>query len=151
MKQKTSIIITLLLVAIATLIGCTSESQPEPESDLQALTFTLRTNYNEYENDDLSIPLLEEIIDSFNPNDWDFLVLEPDETIQDSTFIQVGAPDEYFDFQYTLNIGFGDAETGYRMYGFYTEDKSYVKQFVIDYWQEHQIPDISSWEDVSPP
>ena len=146
MKQKVSIFMVIFML-LAFLAGCTSDSQAEDGT--QERTFLLRTYLNEYTNDELSILLFEEILSSFSPDAWNFMTLVPDKPIQESTFIQVGAPLEFFDFQLVLYIGFGDMETGYTMYRLLAEDKNVVLQYFVDYWQEQQIPDISLWEDVS--
>ena len=146
MSKKLSIFMVIFM-ALAFLAGCTSDSQVE--GDMQERTFSLRTNFNEYTNDELSVLLFDEILSSFNSDIWDFMVLEPDQPVQGSTFIQVGAPQEIADFQLVLYIGFGDEETGFTMYRLYTADKHLVLQYFVDYWQGQQIPDISLWEDAS--
>jgi len=155
-----------MLIVFSFLVGCASGNQvdiqqqdAEPqvaptddtEDDQQELTFTVRTQLNVYSNEELSVALFEEIINSFSPDIWDFLVLEPNKPIQDSTFIQVGAPqaDSPWPYKFDMNIGFGCAETGFRMYLFITDDQDVVLQYIIDYWQEQRIPDISLWEDIS--
>jgi len=146
MSKKLSIFMVIFMV-LAFLAGCTSDSQVE--GDMQERTFSLRTNYNEYTNDELSVLLFDEILSRFNSDIWDFMVLEPDYQVQGSTFIQVGAPQEIVDFQLVLYIGFGDEETGFTMYRLYTADKNLVLQYFVDYWRGQQIPDISLWEDAS--
>ena len=161
MKQKVSIFIVIFM-ALAFFAGCTSDNQAdiqrqevEPqvtpidnaEDDVQELTFHVITEFNVYTNDELSTLLLEEIINS-SPELWGFMVLEPNQPIQESTFIQVGT--SWADTaKFNLEIGFGNAETGPRLYRLVTEDKNVVLQYFIDYWQEQRIPDISLWEDVS--
>jgi len=145
MKQKVRIFI-IILMALAFFAGCTSDSQVADE--VQELAFSLRTEFREYTNEEINALLLEEIISS-DPDLWDFMVLEPNKPIQDSTFIQVGAPIEFTDFKFVVQIGFGCAETGYRLYHILIEDKNVVIEYIIDYWQEQRIPDISLWEDIS--
>jgi len=125
--------------------GDTSESRSD--GDVHELTFSLSTHFKDYKNHELTALLFEELINGLNPDVWDFLVLEPSKAIQDITLIQVGAPDEKSNFQYRLNIIIDNDETGQNMYYFYTEDKNVVLQFFVDYWQDHKIPDISSWEE----
>ena len=145
MKQKVSIFMVIFIV-LAFLAGCTSDNQAY--DDLQERTFLLITKFMEYTNEEINVLLFEEIISS-SPDTWDFMVLEPDKPIQDSNFIQVGAPIAFTDFQFSLEIGFGDMETGVRLYRLLTEDKNVILQYFIDYWQEQRIPDISLWEDIS--
>jgi len=119
------------------------------ESDTQPLTYSVSTNSDEYTNDELSASLFEKLIDRLNSDAWDFIVLAPSKPVKESTFLQVGAPLETTDLQLTVEIGFGDENSGVKMYRSYTKDKSVALQYLIDYWQEQKIPDISSWEDVS--
>ena len=112
-------------------------------------TFSLRTNFDEFADDEIDSSLFDEIMNSFMPGVWNFMVLSPEIPIQDSTFIQVGAPQKNVGFQYTLEIGFETRENGLTLYRLYTRDKDIVLQYIIDYWQEQKIPDVLSWEDVS--
>ena len=137
----------VVFVVLAFLTGCTGDNRSE--SNMQEQTFSLRTNFNEYTNDEISILLFDEIVSSFSPDLWDFLVLAPDSPIQGSTFIQAGSPQANTDFKYDLQIGFDNAETGLTMYCLYTEDKNVVLQYFVDYWQEYMIPDISLWHDMT--
>ena len=116
---------------------------------MQGQTYSLRTNFDEFTNDELDSSLFDAIINSFCPDVWDFMVLSPNKPIQDSTFIQVGAPTKNVGFQYTLEISFKNKDNGQTMYRLYTKDKDILLQYLIDYWQEQKIPDILSWEDVS--
>ena len=141
------VIYTFLIIMLVFLSGCTEESHVE--DDMQEMTFSLRTNYAEFSHAELSISLFEDILNSFEPDIWDFMVLSPSKPINGSTFIQVGAPQEIVDFQYTLEIGFYSMESGLTMYRSYTTDKDVVLHYIIDYWQEQKLPDISSWKDVS--
>jgi len=146
MKQRVSIFM-IVFILLVFLVGCASDSQVE--GDMQEQTFSLRTNFNEHTNEELNVLLFEEIINSFSPDIWDFMVLAPDNPIQGSTFIQVGAPQAITDFQFDLQIGFYSVETGLTMYRLGTEDKNVVLRYFIDYWQEQIIPDISLWQDMT--
>ena len=110
---------------------------------MQERTFSLTTYFRKYTDAEINALLFEEIINS-SPDTWDFMVLEPDKPIQDSIFMQVGAPMAHTDSSFLLEIGFGS-----RLYLLVTEDKNVVLQYMIDYWQEQVIPDISLWEDIS--
>jgi hypothetical protein len=134
------------MLALAFVSGCTRDSQ-EADS-VQEPTYSLRTNFHEYTNDELDVELFEEVINSFDPGIWDFMVLSPDTPIKDSTYIQVGAPDEITDFQFTLEIGFNKNDE-LIVYRLYTKDAYIVLKYFADYWQEQTIPDISKWEDIS--
>ncbi|MCL1914950.1 MAG: hypothetical protein FWG10_14055 [Eubacteriaceae bacterium] len=112
-------------------------------------SFSIRTNFDEFQNDEVDATLISQIINSFSPNEWDFLVLSPELPIQDSTFLQAGSPEEMVDFQYTLEIGFYNENNGRAIYRLYTKDKNVVMEYLIDYWQEGKIPDLLLWEDVS--
>ena len=140
MKQKAIIVMTVFVILVL-LAGFTS--------DVRERTFSLRTNSTEYANDEISVLLFEEIINSFTPDIWDFMVLATDDPVQDSTFIQVGAPQAITDFQFDLQIGFYNAETGLKMYRLETEDIDVVLKYFKDYWQEQIIPDISLWQDMT--
>ena len=144
MKQIWQVLFIVLLIAFAA--ECTNN---RVEGSMQEVTYSLRTNFDEYTNDELNASLFHNIIDCFSPDIWDFMVLAPDKPISGSTFIQVGAPEEIVDFKFTLEIGFENLKSGLKIYRLYTDDKSMVLQCFIDYWQEQRIPDISLWEDVS--
>jgi len=154
-----------MILVFLFVVGCTSDNQAdiqqqeaEPqvtptgnaEDDVQELTFLLETNFRKYTNEELSVLLFEEIISS-SSDLWDFMVLEPNQPIQDSIFLQVGAPraSTAWPFKFNLEIVIGNTETGFRMYRFVTEDKNVVLPYFVDYWKEQRIPDISLWEDVS--
>ena len=150
MKQKVSVFIVIFMM-LAFLAGCTSDNQEV--DDVQGrteLTFLLETEFRRYANEEINVTLFEEIISS-SPDTWNFMVLEPNEPIQDSIFLQVGAQwaDTAWPFKFNLEIGFGETETGVRLYRFITDDENVVLQYMIDYWQAQSIPDISLWEDVS--
>ena len=145
--MKPVVLYAVIFSMLIFLTGCTNESHVE--DDMQEITFSLRTNYAEFSNNELDASLFENIINSFEPDIWDFMVLSPSKPISGSTFIQVGAPQETVDFQYTLEIGFSSLESRLTMYRTYTMDKDMVLHCIIDYWKYQNIPDISSWEDVS--
>ena len=116
------------------------------DEDRGARRFSLTTDVKEYANDEINTRLFEEILDGLSAGTWDFMSLTPDSPIENSTYIQVAlTSDEDFE----MNIGFGDAQTGYKMYRFETQDKHLVLQYFVDYWDKYRIPDISSWEDIS--
>ena len=143
MKQKKRLIITAILLLLVFLAWYMSSNHK------QGQTYSLRTNFHEYTNEELSVSLFAEIISGFGPDVWDFMVLSPNKPIQESTFIQVGAPDKIVDFQFTMETGFENPKSGLRLYRLYTKDKDVVLQYFVDYWQNRIIPDISLWEDVS--
>ena len=147
MNSIKRISIIVILIALIAFAGCTGERQSG--DSMQKPTYSLRTNFDEYENNDLSAALFDEILNGFSSDVWDFMVLSPDKPINDCTFLQVGAPEEIVDYQYTLEIGFESRKTGLTMYRLYIGDKDMVLRCLIDYWQEQKIPDISFWEDVS--
>ena len=136
------LICCLLLTAGAFLPGCGSSVPPEQ-------SFSLRTNFDEFSDEEIDAILLGAILDSFSPDEWDFIVLMPAVPIQDSTFIQVGAPTENVDYQYTVEIGFETKEEGLTLYRMYTRDKALILQWVVEYCGEQEIPDILTWEDVT--
>jgi len=147
MKQKMIVRMITILMTLAFFTGCAADSQKEDVA--QEMVFSLRTNYSEFFDDELSTLLFEEIIGSFEPDIWDFMVLAPEKPINNCTFIQVGAPDEIVDYHYTLEIGFDSDESGLTMYRLNTLDRDFVLQCFVDYWQDQLIPDVSSWEDIT--
>ena len=149
MKKLTNgiILFCFLLIVSGHLIGCGSRTQSDVNVESQS--FSLRTNFDEFSDDEIDSILLDEIISSFTPDVWDFIVLSPDIPIHDSTFIQVGAPTENVDYQFTVEIGFETGEKGLTLYRLYTKDKELVLQYIVDYWQDQVIPDIRTWEDVT--
>ena len=146
-KHKKLTISVFVFLTFVFFAGGTIAAQADASQ--QERIFSLMTNFYEYPNEKISVTLFDEIITGFDPDIWDFMTLSPDEPIDGSTFLQVGAPQENVDFQFTLEIGFYDEKSGLTMYRTYTKDKNTVMQFFIDYWQEQKIPDISTWEDVS--
>ena len=147
--RKKSAFIVMFIILVFLVVGCTNNNQME--EDMQEQTFLLETAFRKYANEEINVLLFEEIINS-SSDTWNFMVLEPDKPIRDSTFIQVGASwntTAAWPYKFNLEIGFGNAETGVRMYRLVTEDKNVVLQYLIDYWKEQIIPDISLWQDVS--
>ena len=119
----------------------------------QMLTFILKTAYKERSHEDINAELLNKILDYFILNDaifdgddWDFISLEPSEQIGGSNFIQAGAPQHITNGKFTLEVGFGSAETGVKIYRYYTDDKEIVLQFLVNYWQNQALPDLATWE-----
>ena len=53
------------------------------------------------------------------------------------------------DYLYTLEAGFGGKRRSVAVYRLNTNDSDVVLQYLIDYWRNQKIPDISSWENVS--
>ena len=141
------ILCSLLLISATFLIGCGNRAKPEV--GMQGQSFTLMTNFDVFSDDEIDHVLFDEIISGFNPYVWDFLVLSPSNPIQDSIFIQVGAPTETVAYQFTVEIGFMTEDGGVTLYRLYTTDKEAVLQYVVDYWKEQTIPDILAWEDVT--
>ena len=122
------------------------ESVFDTDENSGELRFSLTTDGKDYANDEINALLFEEILDGLSTGTWDFMALTPNRPIQNSTYIQVAlVSDEDFE----INIGFGEAQTGYKMYRFMTEDKNLVLQYFVDYRDKQRIPDISSWEDIS--
>ncbi|MCL2046413.1 MAG: hypothetical protein FWG88_08525 [Oscillospiraceae bacterium] len=150
MKTYTKLIILscLVFLMIIIAIGC-GGSGKQFEDELQEQNFTLQTNYDEFIDEEIDATLLDELISSFTPNVWDFIILIPDIPIQNSTFIQVGAPTENVENQYTLEIGFETSEEGITLYRMYTDEKDVVLQYIVKYWEEETVPDILSWDDVT--
>ena len=146
-ETKNLLIIAAIFLLLVFIVG--SMSNNRVEESMHELSYSLRTNFHEYTNEELSLSLFDEIISGFSPDVWDFMVLSPNKPINDSTFLQVGAPEEIVHFQFTLEIGFENPKSGLRMYRLYTKDKDLVLQYFIDYWQNRIIPDISLWEDIS--
>jgi hypothetical protein len=145
--KKIGVFAIILLLQVVFFVSCTDSYQKG--EDMQELTYSLRTNFDEFSNEELDAILFDEIIKSFEPDIWDFMVLSPDKPINNCAFIQVGAPDEITNYQYTLEVGFETIENGLTLYRLYTTDKDTVLQYFVNYWQDQIIPDISTWEDVS--
>ena len=141
------VLISLLLIAGEWLIGCGRSGQTDAGSRSQS--FSLRTNFDEFLDDEIDSILFDEILSSFTPDVWDFIVLAPEIPIQDSTFIQVGAPTENVGYQFTVEIGFETKEKGLTLYRLYTTDKALVLEYLIDYWKDQVVPDVHAWEDVT--
>jgi len=148
MRLKPQMLFVVISVALIFLAGCEGGDNTEDGTQEQ-ITYSIRTNFDEYSNDELDELLFDEIISSFSPEFWDFMVLSPDIPIQDSTFIQVGAPQESVGFVYTIEIGFETKEDGLTLYRLYTDDHDIALQCIIDYWQDQKIPDVATWEDVT--
>ena len=147
LKIRALLLALIMLIINGCLIGCGDGAQSGARQ--KGLTFSLMTNYYEFEDSEIDSVLLDDIISSFTPDDWDFAVLSPDAPIQNSTFIQVGAPSENVGYQYTVEIGFETSEKGLALYRMYTADKELALKLIVDYWQDHAVPDIQAWEDVT--
>ena len=123
------------------LFGKKKNQNNTPEESVQEQTFRLETAFNDYTNEEISAQLLEEIINS-DFDTWDFMVLEPTKPIKGSVFMQIGSPGDT-DSPFCLEISFGS-----KMYHL-SAKKDVVLQYLIAYYQEQTVPDISSWEDIS--
>ena len=141
-KRKIGIFAAMFIVFAFSAMGCANDTQVERCMYLP--TFTLRTISARYADYEIDVRKIQRIISGRHDNRWDWMVLEPVEPIQYSTFMQVGSP--LTGSQYSIEIGFGDAETGFRLYRLYAH-RSVAIQHMVAYWQEGIIPDISSWED----
>lgn len=113
------------------------------------LTYGLRTNFDEFDDREIDIPLLESTVNGLTPDVWDFMVLCPSEPICGCSFLQVGAPEPYSQFRYKVEIGFCNEKTGPEKYRFYTGDRAAVLRYFVDYLQRPRLPDTSTWEDVT--
>jgi hypothetical protein len=112
------------------------------EGSMERRIFLLETGLKFYSDEEINALLLEEIINS-DIDTWHFIVLEPDKAIEGSIFMQVTQTD-LAGFPFFLEIGFGS-----KLYRLETTDKNVALQYMIAYFQEHVIPDISLWEDIS--
>lgn len=111
-------------------------------------TYSIRTNFKDYSQSIIDAYLLEDIINSFKPGVWDFLVLSPDKPVQGSIFLQVGAPDKS-DNKYVVETVIKTFDNQYKMHRYHTDDKKLVLQYLTDYLEKQQVPDISGWDDVT--
>lgn len=113
------------------------------------MDYSLRTNNYEYKSDEINEALFHQVLNSFSSDDWDFMVLSPNKPINNNTFIQVGSPQAITKFKFTLETGFDDGNGNLKMYRCHIENKDVVLQYVIDYWDKQQVPDISFWQDIT--
>jgi len=114
----------------------------------QELSYSLRTNEDYYSNNMLCAGLFDCILSISDPDD--FMVLEPNEPINRSTFLQIANNStRSVEFPYTLEIAFGRRKRSDAMYRLNTNDKDVVLRHFVDYWRDQKIPDVSLWEDVS--
>ena len=141
-KRKTGIVAAIFIVLAFSAMGCTNDTQVERCMYLP--TFSLRTNSAIYADYEIDARKIERIISGRHDNRWDWMVLLPDEPVQHSAFMQVGSPSG--GSRYSIEIGFGDGETGFSLYRLYANRRVAI-QYMVAYWQEGTIPDISSWED----
>ena len=113
--------------------------------------YSLQTISYEYENGKLSVELFNEIISGFTPDVWDYMMLSPNEPIDNCTCIQFSSFDDgTCDFRYRLEAYFGSTDDNtWKVYRSPSSDKSIAIQHFIEFWKEQKIPDISSWEDVT--
>lgn len=111
-------------------------------------TYTLYTNGSCYAHDDLSVFGFADYLNHFSPGHWDFMTLKPSTPVRGSTFIQVGAPNEKTNFKMVMEIGILNPNR-IEVYRYYTSDKKEVLQMLADYFEKQEIPDYTSWEDVS--
>jgi len=121
---------------------------------MQNFSYSLRTNKDLYSSNMLCTGLLGSILSGFDSDPDDFMVLQPDEPINSCTFLQATKSKKKntkknTGFPYILEAGFGSKNRSVAFYRLSTTDKSIVLQFLINYWQNRETPDISSWEDIS--
>ena len=147
--MKRVIFITFGLAMIfGLLIGC-SFSENNQMEDSQVITYSIESGNGDYTNAEINASLFSDIIYSLNPREWNFMILSPSRPVNNSTFIQVGTSPAIIDSnELTLEIAF-DEKSGTRMYRYETEDRDIILQYFIDYWEKQQVPDISSWEDIT--
>jgi hypothetical protein len=149
----------VMVVLYRNLVGDEPEVSPEMvylylnntlmnNENMQERTFILQTSLKTYTNEEINAQLLVDIINS-SFDTWDWMVLEPDTPIHGSNFIQVGSPVEEKGIPFSIQISFGDMETGFRVYLLETMNKNVVLQHFIAYLEEQVIPDVSLWEDIS--
>ena len=112
------------------------------------ITYTVRTNDKEYLFDRINEELFKELLAGFDPDIWDFIVLSPSQDVANSNFIQVGSPQKNTNFNYTVEIGINNPKR-LELYRLYTKDRLAVFDMLINYYQNQQIPDYGSWQDVS--
>ena len=146
--MKKLILFCLISVILLLLIGCNFSENNQVE-DSQVLTYSMQTGNGDYTDAEINASLFNELINNLNPTEWNFIILSPSKPVNNSTFIQVGTSPAITDSnELTIEIAFDD-KSGRKMYRYETEDRDIVLQYFIDYWEKQQVPDISSWQDVT--
>lgn len=112
------------------------------------IQYQLRTNAVEYQSDKISPSVFARHLKEFSPDVWDFMVLSPNEVVNGSTFIQVGAPKKITDFKMVVELGIENPDR-LELYRYYTADQNEVLQMLTDYFEKQVVPDYSKWEDIS--
>ena len=77
--------------------------------------------------------------------DDNFLILDSEEPIQKSIYLQTFYEDEMFDVETRIE----HENKAFSHYLFKTNDIEIVKNIFIDYYKYNKIPNILEWEDIT--
>lgn len=114
--------------------------------DDSALTYTVRTQYADYSNNDINGSLIVDIINALD--DDDFIVMEPSKPISQSSYMQAilanGDPSSII---VELRLEYNDQS--FRHYSYQTSDLSIAIRMFLDYWGQQKLPDLTTWTDIS--
>lgn len=112
------------------------------------LTFTIYTQRGDYTDEEIDAGLIIEIMDSFEKDLDNFIVIEPSAPIGNSIYMQsILSPDDPSDTVVELRLQY--TETSFKHYCYQTADKGEAARMLIDYWALQKLPDWTSWRDMT--
>lgn len=114
----------------------------------QRVTYTLDWYGTIYKDESIERSLFSDAIIRFGDED-DYIVLESNVPIQNSAYIQAHSPYKKGSKLVVVEIRIGSSEDKFRHYKYETEDKEEVISMFLKYWAKQEIPDISTWEDIT--
>ncbi|WP_338552825.1 hypothetical protein [Paenibacillus sp. KS-LC4] len=112
------------------------------------LTYKLFTDHAEFKNEGINASLITDIIDGFEPEHEDFIVLEPSLPLEDSIYLQAATGGEGLD-SYIVEVRFVFADESFKHYDYKTTDKGEIIRMFLEYWGAQRLPDLSQWNDIT--
>ncbi|MFT8988226.1 MAG: hypothetical protein ABF966_08340 [Bifidobacterium psychraerophilum] len=104
--------------------------------------FVVETDKGTYANHEITLALFHDLVGRLSRNDVDFMVLQPDEPIRGSAYLQVlGA----FMVETRLLVEGG----AFMQYSYETDDADEVLSMFLGYWQRGELPAVDQWEDIT--
>ncbi|MCH4160861.1 MAG: hypothetical protein LKF41_06370 [Bifidobacterium sp.] len=105
-------------------------------------TFVLQTDEGAYADDEITSALFQNLLDRLYRNDIDFMVLQPNQPIQESSYLQVlGA--------FAVEIRMLVADGSFIQYSYISDNKDEVLSIFLDYWERGELPDLNHWKDIT--
>jgi len=114
-----------------------------------SIVYTVRTQNKDYPHKEINASLIRDIIQDFlTDDDGDFLVLEPDQPIEGSIYMQaIGDPEGSGGILSEVRIVQDDES--FRHYSYLSADPAEAVGIFLAYWEAQQLPDLSGWTDIT--